>query len=80
MLNEAPGKGCLNTLSSHQLQLVAGVPLPLDIAQEGGFLHFGVFLTNLDVHPVRLSLVPKVQWYIPKDKDARSTQELEFRV
>ena len=79
MLNDAPGKGRLNILSSHQPQPVVSVPLPLDIAQEDGFLHVGVFLANLDVHLVRLSLVLKAQWRIPKDKDTRSTQELEFR-
>jgi hypothetical protein len=58
---------------------VASIPLPLDIGQENGVLQFDVFLTNLDVHSVRRSLVLKVQWCIPKDKDTRSTQELEFR-
>ena len=80
MLNDAPGMDCLNTLSSHQLQPAASGPFPLDIAYEDGFSHFGVFLTNFDVHSVRLSLVLKAQWCIPKDEDTGSTQELEFRV
>jgi hypothetical protein len=36
-------------------------------------------MTSLDVHSVRLPLVLKVQWCIPKGKDTRFTQELEFR-